>query len=74
MHIRLARRLAQKGVAEAGSSAGWSRYARTAARQWLGPLTLGRPARRLRSFIDQIQPDLVHAMRIPFEGCWLAGA
>jgi hypothetical protein len=42
--------------------------ARTAVRQWLGPLTLNRPARQLRLLIDQVQPDLVHAMRIPYEG------
>ena len=41
---------------------------RTLARQWLGPLTLSRSAQRLRVVIDQLQPDLVHAMRIPYEG------
>jgi hypothetical protein len=41
---------------------------RTLARQWLGPLTLNRAAQRLRAVIDQVQPDLVHAMRIPYEG------
>ena len=41
---------------------------RTLARQWLGPLTLSRAAQRLRAVIDQLQPDLVHAMRIPYEG------
>jgi glycosyltransferase involved in cell wall biosynthesis len=41
---------------------------RTRARQWLGPLTLPRAARRLRRFIDQVEPDVVHAMRIPYEG------
>jgi len=47
---------------------------RTAARQWLGLLTLPRAARRLRQLIDEIQPDLVHAMRIPFEGILAAQA
>ena len=42
--------------------------ARTHLRQWLGPLTLPSAARRLRKIIDEIQPDLVHAMRIPYEG------
>jgi hypothetical protein len=41
---------------------------RTAVRQRLGPLTLGRAADHLKTLISQAQPDLVHAMRIPFEG------
>jgi glycosyltransferase involved in cell wall biosynthesis len=49
---------------------------RTALRQWLGPITLPGAARQLRSLIDRVQPDLVHAMRIPYEGMLaaLAGA
>jgi glycosyltransferase involved in cell wall biosynthesis len=42
--------------------------ARTVLRQWLGPLTLPSAARRLEDLIRQIQPELVHAMRIPYEG------
>lgn len=49
-----------------GSGAGVKR--RTLVRQWLGPLTLLGAARRLKSLTGRIQPDLVHAMRIPFEG------
>ena len=41
---------------------------RTALRQWLGPLTLRGAASRLRSYIERVKPDLVHAMRIPYEG------
>lgn len=41
---------------------------RTALRQWLGPLTLPGAALRLQGVIDHVQPDLVHAMRIPYEG------
>src|SRR5690349_12780591 len=41
---------------------------RTAIRQWLGPLTVARAARRLRPLIEHLQPDLVHALRIPYEG------
>ena len=41
---------------------------RTAIRQWLGPLTLPRAAMRLRGVIASLQPDLIHAMRIPYEG------
>lgn len=41
---------------------------RTRFRQLLGPLTVARSAARLRAVVQRIQPDLVHAMRIPFEG------
>ena len=42
--------------------------ARTLVRQWLGPLTLPGASRRLQRVIAQVQPDLVHAIRIPYEG------
>jgi glycosyltransferase involved in cell wall biosynthesis len=41
---------------------------RTFLRDWLGPVTLRRASRNLRTLIQQIQPDLLHAMRIPYEG------
>ncbi len=47
---------------------------RTSLRRWLGPLTLGNAARSLRQVITQVKPDLVHAMRIPFEGMLAAQA
>jgi hypothetical protein len=47
---------------------------RTAIRQWLGPLTISRGASRLRGLIARIQPELVHAMRIPYEGMLAADA
>ncbi len=47
---------------------------RTAIRQWLGPLTIRRAAIQLRSFIERVKPDLVHAMRIPYEGMMAADA
>jgi len=47
---------------------------RTVIRQWFGPLTLRRAAGRLRAFIEEVKPDLVHAMRIPFEGMMSADA
>ncbi|MDH5507286.1 MAG: glycosyltransferase family 4 protein [Anaerolineae bacterium] len=47
---------------------------RTKVRQWLGPLTLRRAARQLNSIYEQIQPDLIHAMRIPYEGMLAAMA
>jgi hypothetical protein len=43
-------------------------------RHLLGPLTVARAARRLRQFQTRIQPRLVHAMRIPFEGMLAADA
>jgi hypothetical protein len=41
---------------------------RTRLRQLLGPLTVARSARRLREVVRRVRPDLIHAMRIPFEG------
>jgi glycosyltransferase involved in cell wall biosynthesis len=41
---------------------------RTKVRQWLGPLTLPWAARKLRRIVQEVQPELVHAMRIPYEG------
>lgn len=47
---------------------------RTAIRQWFGPITIRRSAERLRGFIERVKPDLVHAMRIPYEGMLAADA
>jgi glycosyltransferase involved in cell wall biosynthesis len=47
---------------------------RTAIRHWFGPLTIRRAADRLRGYIERVQPDLVHAMRIPYEGMLSADA
>jgi glycosyltransferase involved in cell wall biosynthesis len=47
---------------------------RTAIRHWAGPLTVRRSSRRLAAIIQSVQPDLVHAMRIPFEGMLAADA
>jgi hypothetical protein len=41
---------------------------RTAVRQRLGPLTLPSAASRLDEVITRLQPELVHALRIPYEG------
>jgi glycosyltransferase involved in cell wall biosynthesis len=43
-------------------------WLRTAVRQWLGPLTLNKATRQLTELIEQTRPDLIHAMRIPYEG------
>jgi hypothetical protein len=47
---------------------------RTALRQWLGPLTIARAARDLRALTERLRPDLVHALRIPYEGMLAADA
>lgn len=47
---------------------------RTALRHFLGPLTLPRASRRLRAYIENVKPDLIHAMRIPYEGMLAAEA
>ena len=43
-------------------------------RHWLGPLTIPRAAQRLRGIVEQVQPDLVHALRIPYEGMLASNA
>ena len=45
-----------------------------AIRNFLGPLTVARAARKLRQVQTRIRPELVHAMRIPFEGMLAADA
>jgi len=47
---------------------------RTAIRHFLGPLTIHRAAGRLRAYSERVRPDLVHAMRIPYEGMLAAEA
>jgi len=47
---------------------------RTAIRQWFGPLTIRRSSQKLREYIERVKPDLVHAMRIPYEGMMAADA
>ena len=41
---------------------------RTRVRQWLGPLTFPKAGQHLAEVIMQVRPDLIHAMRIPYEG------
>ena len=41
---------------------------RAALRHWLAPLSLPGAAQELREHLAFIRPDLVHAMRIPYEG------
>jgi len=47
---------------------------RTVLRQWLGPVTISRSAKKLRALIQEVQPDLVHALRVPYEGMLAAQA
>jgi len=47
---------------------------RAKARKWIGPYLLDTPAEKIRCIVEDIQPDLVHAMRIPFEGMVTAQA
>jgi glycosyltransferase involved in cell wall biosynthesis len=47
---------------------------RTLVRQWIGPLTIARSARKLRAFIQEVQPDIIHALRVPYEGILTAEA
>jgi len=37
-------------------------------RYWLGPLTLKKSRDAFRKQLDNVQPDIVHALRVPFEG------
>jgi hypothetical protein len=41
---------------------------RTSIRQKLGPFTIHRAKDRLKEVIEQVNPQLIHAMRIPYEG------
>lgn len=43
-------------------------------RHWLGPLTIPRAAAHLRAIVERVGPDLVHALRIPYEGMLAANA
>lgn len=43
-------------------------------RRWLGPLTLPQAAKLTRQAILDLRPDLVHALRVPFEGMLAAAA
>ncbi|CAG1010848.1 hypothetical protein ANAEL_04034 [Anaerolineales bacterium] len=47
---------------------------RTRLRQWIGPLTISLSTRKLKAFIREVQPDIIHAMRIPYEGMLTASA
>ncbi|MGE5252296.1 MAG: glycosyltransferase [Bacteroidota bacterium] len=63
-----------RSAAQPAASASAALGLRTGLRQWLGPLTIPRAAHQLRRLIQRIQPDLVHALRIPYEGMLAAEA
>ena len=64
----------KKQTQRPGSASARSLGLRTVIRQWIGPLTIRRAAQRLRAFIGEVKPDLIHAMRIPYEGIIAADA
>jgi glycosyltransferase involved in cell wall biosynthesis len=64
----------KKSSQRRGSASARTLGLRTAIRHWFGPLTIRRAAQRLRGYIERVQPDLVHAMRIPYEGMMSADA
>jgi glycosyltransferase involved in cell wall biosynthesis len=66
----------KKKSSSPGSGSSRTLSLRTLIRQWVGPLTIPRSAalRKLRAFIQEVQPDIIHAMRIPYEGMLTASA
>jgi glycosyltransferase involved in cell wall biosynthesis len=65
---------AKKQTQRPGTASSRTLGLRTAIRHFLGPLTIPRASKRLRTIIQEIQPDLIHAMRIPYEGMLAADA
>jgi len=64
----------KKQTTPSGSASSRTLGLRTLIRQWLGPLTIPRSARILRDFIQEVQPDMIHALRMPYEGMFTARA
>lgn len=64
----------KKQTQRPGGASARSLSLRTVIRQWIGPLTIRAAAQKLRALIEEVKPDLVHAMRIPFEGMISADA
>ena len=64
----------KKQTSRPGSGSSRTLGLRTLIRQWIGPLTISRSARKLRAFIQEVQPDIVHALRVPYEGMLAASA
>ena len=66
--------VAKKQTSRPGSASARTLGLRTLFRQWFGPLTIPRSAKKLRAFIREVKPDIVHAMRVPYEGMLTARA
>jgi len=69
--VRLSGTRTEKGQAGTGIKRrviGAFRPALLSARAWLTPLTLGNYQKRVIQIVKDLQPDIVHALRIPFEG------
>ncbi len=64
----------KKQTSTPGSGSARTLSLRTLIRQWIGPVTISRSARKLRAFIQEVQPDIVHALRVPYEGMLAAEA
>lgn len=65
---------AKKRTSAPSSASSRTLNLRTQIRQWLGPLTIPASVPKLRAFIREVQPDIVHAMRVPYEGMLTASA
>ncbi|MCL4273283.1 MAG: glycosyltransferase family 4 protein [Anaerolineales bacterium] len=65
---------AKKRTSAPSSASSRTLSLRTQIRQWLGPVTIPASAPKLRAFIREVQPDIVHAMRVPYEGMLTASA
>jgi glycosyltransferase involved in cell wall biosynthesis len=65
---------AKKRTSAPSSASSRTLNLRTLFRQWFGPLTIPTSARKLRAFIREVQPDIIHAMRVPYEGMLAAQA
>lgn len=64
----------KKATEHPGGAPSRSLGLRTAIRRWFGPLTIRRAAQRLQGWVEKVDPDLIHAMRIPYEGMLAADA
>lgn len=64
----------KKQTSAPGSGSSRTLGLRTLIRQWIGPVTIPRSAQTLRSLIQEVRPDIVHALRVPYEGMLAAEA
>lgn len=64
----------KKPTQRPGSASPRTLNLRTVIRHWFGPLTIRQASQNLRALIERVKPDLIHAMRIPFEGMLASSA